>query len=351
MKTVYSNHQELAHVWANLTAEQVAEGKHGRCSSGSLSFSGGALVSYSTTIARHISGKGGRRGFVFDSASFSNSTSKHQNYARRGMGYERQADTFFVRLGCRNQSLRFTGPELRAYYITAAEDCAAAALQPRIRQHTREGHLASAAAHIETANRVADWFGLRCKPLVPDLEALQRNVAKRTETQRKAAERALRERAERAARLDAMAARLRPAILAAWRKGDDDTVGALRREAQTEGVYLDRYALTEDRGALLRLSADKSRVETSQGVQVLTRTVRFLWSFCYHARASGAAVPADILARFPRLDHYSADEIDINGNLRAGCHRIAYAEIEGIARELGLPSAPAAITALETLNA
>lgn len=92
-----------------------------------------------------------------------------------------------------------------------------------------------------------------------------------------------------------------------------------------------------DGAALLRLSEDGERVETSKGAQVLVRTVKFLWAYCRTAKATQTPVPAETLARFPRLDHYTANQITEAGDLRAGCHYIPFAEIEYIAQKLHLP--------------
>ena len=341
MKSVYSSHSELCHVWANQTPAELASNRDGRASN--MAFCGRALFSYQTTIARHVAGKGGRRGFLLTSHKFSNSTSKHLSHAFRSIGYERP-DVFRVCADSRGQSMDWSGATVFAHYRAEAEQAATDALKPRIRQHTREAHLARAIDLVSEANRAREFFGLRCKPLVADTQALQASVAKRTAAQEKANAKRAKEHAARMAELEAILARYQPSARAAWRASDHLEMARLADLARAEGVEVSAYTLARGTGGnyLLRLSADRSRIETSQGAQVLTRTVAFIWPYCYAARKAGFPVSCAILERFPRLDNYSADAIDAAGNLRAGCHQIPFAEVEYIAKKLGLPAEPLA---------
>src|SRR5574343_464878 len=70
MRKVLRNHMEVCHFWANRVQES------GEVSN--MRFEGNLLYSYSTPIAKHLS----PTVTLFDSTSFSNSTSKHQSYAR-----------------------------------------------------------------------------------------------------------------------------------------------------------------------------------------------------------------------------------------------------------------------------
>lgn len=105
MKTVFTN-AELPHIWASGTQ---ANGR-----SNSMHFEGAALFSYQTVIARRIVAKG-RKAYVLDWASFSNSTSKHQSLARRAIP---QADPVFkVRIGRRCQTLDLSPADLRDWFM------------------------------------------------------------------------------------------------------------------------------------------------------------------------------------------------------------------------------------------
>lgn len=345
MKTVFSSHSELAHVWANLTEKELTEGRDGRTSDGNCSFSGRAFYSYRTVIARHVKGAKGQTGYIFDCYGFSSSTSKHQSHVARAVGYERQ-NVFRVRMGNRGQSLNLSGKELFQHYVEQAENMVERSQAPRLRQHTREGLLASAIESIREANRAREFFGLRCKPAQENTDLLKNAVAKRTARHIRAAKLAEKVQRETEARRTALCGKILPLLVALWRQGQEESTEWCDLTAQLadEGIYQAKHLLAKFAGypevscnALLRLTEDQTRVETTQGAQVLVRTVKFLWPFCAKAQATKTAVPAEIISRFPRLDHYQAEAISENGDLKAGCHRIPFGEVQRIAQALSLP--------------
>lgn len=361
MKHVFSSHSELAHVWANLSRAECTEGRNGRASN--CSFSGEAFVSWGTVIARHY-WHAGRRCVVINSRAYSSSTRKHHSHVRRALSD--------------SNGPRFEQPVPGGYGQQWEPDprvihagCVASALDSYSKStHARVNRVWLFNAAVETlakANEATAFFGLRFKPFALATEAQQLDtllslgaqIKRQTDAQRRKEEKAQRAREELArvrAELRAkVLAHFAPQALANWRAHvSTDTVNGSRPQRSaseqlgqhiSEGDLLDfavsgqdrRGVLGQGRPAALRLSEDGSRVETSRSAQVLVRTVRFLWAFCATAKATQTPVPADTLARFPRLTHYTCDEIDAQGNVRAGCHFIAFVEIEGIARQLGLP--------------
>ncbi len=108
MKTVFSSYQELCHMWAS-GSQSV-----GRACNARMSFDGDDLYSYGTVIATRIRHKG-NVAYLADSATFSNSTSNHQGFARSAI--PRSAKRFYVNIGSWGQSLKFTAHSLRDHYL------------------------------------------------------------------------------------------------------------------------------------------------------------------------------------------------------------------------------------------
>lgn len=104
------------------------------------------------------------------------------------------------------------------------------------------------------------------------------------------------------------------------------------RDAKPGARFPDALAARGERGAYLRLSADRRRVETSQGAEVPARVCSHMWKLIGEVIAEGKT------REFPRgaveLGHFSLDSIDEAGNVRAGCHFIPYAELRDIAARL-----------------
>lgn len=335
MKHTYPS-RELPHIWANLSRQEIKEGRYAKGSGGAESFNGADYRSYSAVIARHVFSAKGERAIVYSNKRYSNSTSKDQSQLRGAL----HGETFTV-----TTSANVTGREVRANLIEQAEAAIEAASKART---SAEWRLNEAARHIEAAERARVFFGLRVKPYAPDLSTAIAD-AKGRNAKAKA----------KAAKLEATRAKLAavyvPQLIAFWRAREEqtDACKALREKAAKAGVR----ALASDGlkwgDSMLRLNADGSRVETNRGAQVLVRTVRFLWAFCRHARANGAAVEGETIERFPRLDHYTVHAIDEKGNLLVGCHRIAFEEVETIARQLDLPpfdGSPAEVPAVPVVE-
>ncbi len=350
MKQVYSSHRELAHVWANLSEIECNAGVTGRASN--CRFSGPAFYSYATVIARHV-WHAGRRCVVINSRSYSNSTAKHHSHIRRALSAQ-NGPQFALETGGMGTQLDVSGRAIREQYLASAVEQYGKSTRART---YKESHFRWAVECMQKANETAAFFGLRFAPLAIETEAQQLDallslgvkIKKETDAQRRKAEKARREReaAETACRekRNAILAQYAPAALTRWRvRVESDSLAesatAVLGSRVSESELLDYAANAgrfEETAAALRLSEDCTRVETSRGAQVLVRTVRFLWAYCSTAKATAKAVPAETLARFPRLDHYSCNEIDAAGNVRAGCHFLPFVEIEGIARALGLP--------------
>lgn len=83
--------------------------------------------------------------------------------------------------------------------------------------------------------------------------------------------------------------------------------------------------------ALLRFNADRTRIETSQGAQVLVEHAVKIWPVIERSHREQAVYPGNGF----KIDYYTVTRID-RGDLVIGCHNIQYGEMERIARELNL---------------
>jgi len=150
---------------------------------------------------------------------------------------------------------------------------------------------------------------------------------------REARERGLVAKAERlAAEISAAHAQ----ELAEWQSGARNWAPSLTfstRAYSSRLAQLIRERMTADtRGARLRLSADGTEIETSQGARIPASYARRLWDLIGATRAAGEPfVPA---APF-KIGPYELREVTAEGDLRVGCHFITFAELETMARRLG----------------
>lgn len=87
-----------------------------------------------------------------------------------------------------------------------------------------------------------------------------------------------------------------------------------------------------DRAAFLRVSADGRRVETSQLAEVPVRVCAAAWQAVCAAKGTGRQFsPGEV-----SLGVFSLDNVDAEGNIRAGCHFIRFSELAAVAVRLGL---------------
>lgn len=329
MKTVFNN-RELAHVWAGQKQES------GRGSN--MFFQGPSIYSYGRhfEIARVMIDAPGV--VLFTSASYSNSTAKHKNHVWRAVTH----------------MTMFTVPSMTDHsenvlaYLAAVEKARAAALAAvkygPMHKETAERNADTAARYVEvfkkyipvklrnevkrtaalvkanklfTAGELAKIAASDERRRVADEKAIARRAQQAAEwtagEPARAMDRAHREAKEEDARLCA------PANLAAWAAGRD--------------VDTDTYHM---RDLPTRLRLKDGRIETSRGAQITERTARALWA--------GLCRGADIKGMV--LDHYTVTSWD-GAALVVGCHNIPRAELENMARALGLPGGlPAAVVAV-----
>lgn len=382
------NHSELCRKWAHAAPDASRK-------SGSMSFAGDKLYSYSTPIAKIYRKRSGAALALFCDDNYSITTSKHIGHGMRAVshltvlrvpsyiiggyagGYYR-GETDAPRAHKANLA-HFE--KLAASYLEAAER----AMLPRNVEWRRD---AAVRAFTEW-QQYAEFFGIRCKaPSFPAQEwdaAAERaqrivspdpvrDVAKvRAKEKRQAAARAALQGAftvycERVnvyndavkaaagrGMLDAERVQhwrdtgewlAMPNVTAEWplasdgygRNGPNAMLHKFRRAGfdlpQIAGLYRGGTP-----GTLLRVNGEE--IETSQGARVPLAAAPMVWALVQRVKRSGQPyTPGTIgAASRVRIGDYPLDAIDADGTLRAGCHCIEYAELARMAAALGLEAA------------
>ena len=285
MRIALRNHAEVAHTWAH---QLQPEGRASR-----VFFEGDAIYSYGRhfCIAKHVQNESGDRAVLFNAASYSISTSKHQS----------------IVLGAIPESVPvFRVPHLdtfgwhdanRQHYERLAESQFVSAA--RARSHA-EWKFDQACRTVDEANRYAEFFGLDWRidrPETLDPEWLE-NI------RRKAAEHVAAEAKKTRERMAESAAR--------WRAGET-------------------HALWGYPDIMLRVNGDT--VETSRGATVPAKHAKLAWRVIKRCKETGTEFNPN--GHSVHLGNFQADRIEPNGTLHAGCHVIKYAELEHCATLLG----------------
>lgn len=280
MRRVLPNFDTVFHYWANRVQP------YGEC--GNVSFDGARLYSYRACIGRHLP-----NGVVaITSTTYSVTTTRHTSIARRA---------------AHGRIIRVPDPDDLHSSLNACNRRIGALLEQASIAKSRKPFYLSEAMSIANDFAVfAEALGsdLRVASFGvtdADLESVRLTVkARKAEEAKRAKDRAEREAIEAAE------------SIARWRNGEPAHVP---------------YSLT-----LLRLKDDE--VQTSRGATIPVEHARRLWPLIRRCVRSGNGLtPGD---RTVHLGVYRLTRIRPDGSVVAGCHDIAYAEIEGIARQLGL---------------
>lgn len=291
------NNRQVAHVWAQQT-KQSGKGS-------SFYFEGATIYSYGPhfPIARFVECKG-RKAVLFTTRSHSNSTAKHLNYTHSAL-YGLPHPVFSVY----DPSQVPQSQVVRVDYTQRVAALAEAAA--RSRKHG-ESTIEQAQTLATEANACAEFFGwkwrLELPTITPELIAKMR--------ERKAADRAaeiVREERREAARQE-QAAKDR-ATIAAWLTGADV-----------------QYPYSH--GDVTRLRVFGDTVQTSRGAEVPATHAKRLWPIIQRVVKSGT--PYHRNGHTEHVGEFAVDAIEADGTLKAGCHIIAYAELQTVAVALGV---------------
>lgn len=93
---------------------------------------------------------------------------------------------------------------------------------------------------------------------------------------------------------------------------------------------------------MLRLSANRERIETSRGAHITASLAPMVWravTTCKNRKEAHAYSRDELSGNFtPIMGHFTLDSISAKGDIVAGCHEIAFKELELIANQLELIS-------------
>jgi hypothetical protein len=293
MRRIVDN-DTVAHHWAHRVQPSARNGND------SYSFTGPDLYSYSTRIARLATNGQGRTAAIFNSRSYSITTTGHQSRARRAASHLPQ---FSV------AELADTPEEQR--------EAIAERLQ-RTAEEIPNGHNRPARAKrfdayrsaVASANEFCDFFDLP-RFDVPSADADVEATIAELRRQQEERERKAKQRRRRQAAKEWRETQKR---LARWIAGED--VGSL-------------YGLPN---AYMRIQGDE--IVTTLGARVPVSHVRRFAPMILEIIREGRTYTADP-DRPIRFGHYHLDSIDSDGTVRAGCHRFARSEVERVAELIG----------------
>lgn len=286
------NNRQVAHVWAQQN-QQSGRGSN-------FFFEGPTIYSYGHhfPIARFATAKGSRV-VLFTTDGYSSSTAKHKSYVRAALSGVNIFNVPHIEDRADYPRLNFESYRDRVQELTATAG----------RSRTRaDRYLRQAQELASEANLYRELFCPRFNPL-PAPELSPDFLAKCREAARV---KAARERVEAEARYQALQARLAETVTA-WRAG----------------TY-HGYIGADD--TLLRINGDK--IQTSRGAEFPTEHGKLAFRVIARCKAAGEGWRRN--GHTIHLGPFVIDEIEPEGNVRAGCHYVKWAEIEACARQLGL---------------
>lgn len=343
MKHTFTS-REISHIWAH-SSDSFEYGK----STGNASFQQDVFYSYATVIGRRISYKG-KRAFVLDRASFSNSTSKVQSRLAQSVSNNFACPAFEVHVGKMRQTLEFTAPSLKKHY----EDCANEIMSelPSRYAFKRAEQFERASQELQNAKNVAEHFGLAHTALDKKLskrEAQKYNAAnilkeyrtKRVVSKEKDVAKQLKQRAERnlAAAQDFINSsnsptsyRILDGLQEALNTLPADIRAAYIDKAQkNNSIFVERWRqgdrLNGFQFPVVMLRVDENEMETSKGARVPLADAERTFRFANSLRAKGWHRNGET----HNIGNYQIDAINEFGVV-AGCHRVSWDEIDRFAK-------------------
>lgn len=327
-----ASHEEVAHRWAqdDASARQISGFNmyFERRASEHIIFSYGSHF----PVAAFVDAPDGSRVVLFTSQDYSVSTSKHKTIVRRAIPSSVQVFTVPDVSALHKKGGRgdFHGDNLKAYLTRAAESYAKAK-RARVYapMHTRDAESALAEARLYAAT-------FRVKFKVPaSIEEAAASVEKLAKAQAKAEAKARAEREERARIALEAQQRQDAEWFADWQAGRSPHCPASYRSKPDGSAYVTR--LTDSGSDELRTSRD-----ASVPWQHAVKAFRFI-RLCVE-RGEGWQRNERVV----RVGHYQIDRIEPNGDMVAGCHRFAWADMKALAEREGVFALSPSAEAVET---
>jgi hypothetical protein len=332
-KSVVSNHM-VAHIWAQRTQNSA------RSHNGNFWFEGATIYSYRTPIGRLVDSATGLVALV-TCETFSMTTScKHMNPIARALDYGRFIPIFYVPII--GKAWSHTEAEANAANLKHIENCYYETRQRLIRSRDRQAWaLDGLRASYETRQQFALAFALDYTTRDVDadireietrwnaLEAKRNDPAYIAKCDRERARKEERELAKHAAAVADYRAKLDD-----WRNGTLDHMPRLYVSGMSWRKARDFESRIVDQDIMLRVRGES--VETSRGASVPVEHAKRLWRAIKACHATGKAWEPNGHAM--PVGHFKVDRIEPNGDMRAGCHFIKFAELQRMSFALGLES-------------
>lgn len=317
MKQVFSNHREVAHIWAQRNHPR------GRTSDGNVYFEGSTIYSYGNhfPIATFIEEQA-RTIVLYNADSYSVSTSKHQSHVWHATHHFDwiRTTTDIIKTVVDNP---LKGKEARAFFKKQVADetarrinSAAASMQKRRAAHLKAQDLNEARDFLTAHERLLAIYGLQMPKNVVDL------FTKLTE--------------DSAAVLEMHKLRIEKKNRAAERQRKAEKKRRLNAAYESAQRWTDGKETMQDLGNIryvdtvwMRVIEDGRTVETSQGARFPAEHGLKAFEMIRRARTHKKEWHRN--GQQIRLGHYNIDKIDCDGNVTAGCHYVEWAEIARVA--------------------
>ena len=285
-KTVYPADM-VAHLWAHKSQDYARNPGH------NFYFNGDTIYSYGShfPIARHVA-RNGRSAVLFTTRSYSATTAGHKCVVASAC---RHLTVFHV-ADVTGSDTRKQFAEYRAQYMALVGKYAKA------RQRKPE-HLDALRRLVEEANGYATFFGLRTRLTLPD--DLTAMIAECQAIEKRERERKQREE----------------------RKREREALERVQKWVDGESDYCPYYGPIR-----LRIAGDE--LQTSRGARVPLAHAVKAFRIIKRLRDKGESYQRN--GHTIHLGHFALDSVDAQGNVKAGCHEVAWEEIARVAALAGV---------------
>jgi hypothetical protein len=277
----------VAHLWAHKSQDYARNPGH------NFYFSGDTIYSYGShfPIARHVA-RNGHSAVLFTTRSYSTTTAGHKCVVDSAC---RHLTVFHV------ADVTATRPQFAQY---RAEYMALVGKYAKARQRKPE-HLEALRRLVSEANQYAEFFGLRTRLTLPDdltgmvaeCQAIEKREKTRKQREERKREREAQERLQK------------------WVDGETD---------YPPSAY----------GQPIRLRIAGDELQTSRGARVPLAHAVKAFRVLKRLHDKGQAYQRN--GHTIHLGHFALDSLDIEGNVTAGCHTVAWPEIERVATLAGV---------------
>jgi hypothetical protein len=309
---------QIRHLFAQQNPESDASsgGKNGE---GTFWFVGNRLYSYQTPIAKWHRISRGRSVVLITSDGYSVATKTKQ---LSGLS-DALMPNMYLRVPYIGENggkapSAYSAQEMHEgnlkYLVERYEE--AKARQARNRGEPSISEMADTA---DTVSKYCDWFDLKAPRLSVDVDFIEikRAWENRNTPEMKARRKAEKEKRDgERAKADEQRRRELAEVADEWRRGE-------RTHFSSSTMW----------PVMFRMKGDDT-VQTSLGAEVPLKHAVRVFQFVKWVRMSGTRWQKNG-HRVP-VGHFQVDEIEPNGDFRAGCHNVTWAEIERFAREIGV---------------